>query len=125
VTLAHEFGHMLGLVDEYYCITQASLDTMRDLRFMTPEQMPAWKTFQEDNAVLQLADGYPTALQQKQFIELCAKAGLLPPTFGRKTTSIMSWGNEFMLHHGVTIWEALSIFTANYILPTEWKISLT
>jgi hypothetical protein len=124
--LAHEFGHMLGLVDEYYCITQTSMNTLRDLHFMTPQEMPAWKRFQEHNATLMLeSDDYPSAIQQNQFIQLCHRAGLLPPTFGRKTTSMMSCGTEFMVHHGVTIWEALSQLTSNYVLPTEWKISLT
>jgi hypothetical protein len=90
---AHEFGHMLGLPDEY---------------------------LNEEG----LAERNPKVVMQKGLIDLAAAARVNVPTFGKATTSIMSYGRDLMQCHFLTLWEALGVMTRNYVAPGDWKIHI-
>ena len=88
----HEFGHMLGLPDEY---SDATL----------PGGNATWAKQQVDYMALVTAAGVPG-----------------PTKFGQDTSSIMSTGRDFLPRHYVTFWEALGRMTTPDITQAEWKI---
>jgi hypothetical protein len=112
ITVAHEFGHMLGLPDEYLCMHALTTDAMENIYALTSDQA---KTYQGSGMqiadVKQLPDKtihVPHIVRhQGAFVALCKSAGLVPPEFGRMTPSMMSNGMVFHPHHFVTVWEAI------------------
>lgn len=92
---AHEFGHLLGLPDEYENpVAGAKKDPDNDAK----------------------------ATVKTNFLKLCGDAGVRPPTFPSHTPSMMSDGMTIMQWHMVTVWEALANMTSAYIDPSEWTI---
>lgn len=125
ITVAHEFGHMVGLPDEYLCMHALTADAMENIHAMTSGQVKALKGSGMQIAdVTQLPDGtinVPHIVRhQKAFVALCVRAGLLPPEFGRMTPSMMSNGMVLHPHHFVTIWEAVCQASGF----DDWKITL-
>jgi hypothetical protein len=93
---AHEFGHMIGLPDEY-------------------ENPVASNTGKpEDNA---------KASVKARFLELVHKAKLTPPDFPSHTSSMMSDGMTVMGFHAVTVWNALCYMTRHFLDPADWIIA--
>jgi len=126
--LVHEFGHMLGLPDEYNLLCSESVDTMVGIGVMGPNA----KMIKEDEARLKdfgaassLSSKSPRiTAHQKAYIELCRDAGMPPPVFGKSTPSMMSVGTKFMAHHCVTVWKALCDMTKDHVKPDEWVVKL-
>lgn len=117
-TIAHEFGHMLGLADEYNSTTEATRQNLADRdgeRALDQTSL---------DAMTQMGAGAPKfANQQLGEVELADQAGVdSPNTWGAKTNSIMNSGDLLLPHHLVTVWEALGRATRTYIQPTWWKI---
>ena len=114
-TVVHEYGHMVGLKDEYVCLSDAAANAMVQCQFIE-----AW----EKSAVLSrnaktASAGIPTAnAEMAEFVRYCKDAGVVPPMFGQQTTSIMSSGSEFHPCHFVTLWAALVDLTNK----NDWKI---
>lgn len=92
---AHEFGHMIGLPDEYENPTASAQATA------------------DDNA---------KALVKSNFLDLVHKAGFFPPGFPSHTSSMMSDGMTVMGFHSVTVWDALCAMTRHYVEPKDWQI---
>lgn len=112
ITVAHEFGHMVGLPDEYVCMHALTSDAMENIYAMTAGDVQAFKGSGMTIAdVKMMPDGtinVPHIVRhQGAFVTLCNRAGLAPPEFGRMTPSMMSNGMVFHPHHFVTIWEAV------------------
>ena len=112
ITVAHEFGHMVGLPDEYVCMHAMTSDAMENVYAMTTGEVKTFKGSGMQIAdVTQLPNGtinVPHIVRhQGAFVTLCSTAGLVPPEFGRMTPSMMSNGMVFHKHHFVTIWEAV------------------
>ena len=110
--VAHEFGHMVGLPDEYVCMHAMTSDAMENVYAMTTGEVKTFKGSGMQIAdVTQLPNGtinVPHIVRhQGAFVTLCSTAGLVPPEFGRMTPSMMSNGMVFHKHHFVTIWEAV------------------
>lgn len=125
-TITHEFGHMLGLPDEYICLLDRTNDLLRRMNFfpVAPEfSVERWCRFQSPSTAV-VRKGEAVERNQTLFVELCMKAGLEPLVFGRKTLSLMSAGPEVRLHHGVTLWECLCQMTSEFLEPRDWKMRL-
>jgi hypothetical protein len=95
--MAHEFGHMIGLPDEYE----------------NPTSTGSGK--KEDQAKVLHKNGSQS---------LAVKARVGCPAFGEYTGSIMSRGDAFTKFHFITVWEALVAMTASFSRPEEWDIVL-
>jgi hypothetical protein len=95
---SHEFGHLLGLPDEY---ENPVADSHSD------------------------ADIKAKATVKRNYLVLCQRAGVVPPTFPSHTSSMMSDGMTMMQWHFVTIWEALVHMTGHYIDEGDWSIVKT
>lgn len=93
--MAHEFGHMIGLPDEY------------ENPIFNPKASTA------DNAKV---------VHKNSTLKLAELAHIAFAAFGPYTESIMSRGSTVQRHHFITIWEALVAMTKNYIAPDEWVI---
>jgi len=89
---AHEFGHMIGLPDEY--------------------ENPQAGGRPEDNAKFQA---------KTRFLDLVGLAGMRPPVFPSHTMSMMSDGMTIQPFHAVTVWDALCFLTKGIIDPAEWE----
>ncbi|MGE3507984.1 MAG: DUF4157 domain-containing protein [Vicinamibacterales bacterium] len=90
----HEFGHLLGLPDEYENNPPGS--SPRDPRRET---------------------------LQTAYEALATSAGLALPVWGSDTSSQMSVGVDVLPRHYLTIWEALGRMTTPHITQAEWSIT--
>lgn len=143
-TVVHEYGHMLGLPDEYLCLSKRARDTMQAVTFSSDKEMarlggggnrmnetlragwrrphdagdPRWHGYFEG------ARHTHIATHQKRFIALCGQASVPPPRFGIPAGSIMSAGTVFHVCHGVTLWECLSRMTKMFLDPNEWSLEV-
>lgn len=125
ITVCHEFGHMLGLPDEYECIGHSPHNSLRHLGmnvFRTDEDFDAWNSLQT------LQRGKPldqdVVVNQKNFLVLCDKAHLIPPLFGHTTPSLMSAGSVLHEYHAVTILEAFCSCLGDATQIDDWNINL-
>ncbi|MCI0459867.1 MAG: hypothetical protein L0Z62_23195 [Gemmataceae bacterium] len=115
----HEYGHMLGLQDEYACLSKQGAQKLVDLDFIEASEQARYEQFHTPGARDE-KDGPDVG--QAAFFDLCERAGVDPPHFGRQTNSIMSSGSVFLPCHFVTLWEALEQIKGQ----SDWKIvSLT
>jgi len=119
ITAAHEFGHMIGLLDEYCPAVSPDL-----LQKMVAEGKITNTTLSE------FAKGKKAQNENEQgaYAKLLDKTGMKTPNWARPTatseekgTSLMSGGVEVLQQHYVTIWEALTKMTAAYIAEAHWK----
>lgn len=119
ITAAHEFGHMIGLLDEYCPAVSPDL-----LQKMVNEGKITNTTLSE------FAKGKKGQNENEQgaYAKLLDKTGMKTPNWARPTatseekgTSLMSGGFEVLQQHYVTIWEALTKMTSKYIEDTHWK----
>ncbi len=123
-TSAHEFGHVLGLLDEYCPAVSPELIA----------QMFAQGQITEDEKTL--SEGSKTKInsfkdQQEGYANLLKKTGLnvqnwtrpsSPGVGGERSTSLMSGGFEVLRQHHVTLWEALTVLTKDHIESNHWKV---
>ena len=92
---AHEFGHMIGLPDEY-----------------------------ENPQMGAQADTNAKAKAKTNYLKLLGEAGLAAPTFPSHTMSMMSDGMTIQPFHTVTIWDALCFLTKGIIARDEWEVAM-
>lgn len=90
----HEFGHLLGLPDEYQ------------------NNPPGSSPSDRRRETLQTA-----------YEALATSAGLALPVWGSDTSSQMSVGVDVLPRHYLTIWEALGRMTTPHITQAEWSIT--
>jgi hypothetical protein len=123
ISAAHEFGHMIGLADEYH--PAASLETVKKLISdgLLPPDTP---TDHLSSAGKGKAGGQGG--KQAAFMKLLEQNDLSSPTDfspdkdAPMSTSIMTGGFQVMAQHFVTIWEALTRMTAAHVDKKFWKI---
>ncbi|MCE2907500.1 hypothetical protein [Silanimonas sp.] len=131
IVLAHEFGHMLGLPDEYMgrlhplLTDRVNADNMisRTLQLATKAGDPAsWTDSDRRKAAQQggMAEMLrynpdvkaPTFMDQTQIIDNVQVS----------SNSIMYGGMEVMPAHYLTLWSCLCEMTWGYLDPRHWKI---
>lgn len=116
----HEFGHMLGLQDEYACMSKAASDQLVDLAFIDATEQDQWEKFNptgsQNTVTGRVAEG------QRKFVKYCAKAQVTPPHFGQHTISVMSSGSDFQPCHFVTLWAAIVEMTKANTTEADWSI---
>ncbi|NMF59687.1 eCIS core domain-containing protein [Pseudanabaena yagii] len=123
ITAAHEFGHMIGLLDEY--CPAVSPDLL--LKMVNEGKIAHTETTLSSYA--QGKKSKHTEEGQTAYSKLLDKTGLETPTWARpeakqdeKSTSLMSGGFEVLKQHYVTLWEALTVMTKDFVPDTNWKI---
>ena len=114
-TVVHEYGHMLGLQDEYACIGVAAAQRMVELDFIDASEK---QTYENNHYISARTDSDEAQAGQVAFIELCKDAGVTPAHFGGQTSSIMAAGNEYLPCHFVTLCAALKQLTGH----NDWTI---
>jgi hypothetical protein len=126
-TAAHEFGHQLGLIDEYY--GAASGETVKQMisaGLLPPET-------RSDHLKLHPPKGMVAQQKDKQeaTMRLLKRTGLESPDFTMQTpgnelpksTSLMSSGFDVTKVHMITVWEALAAMTRTHLDEKFWRIS--
>jgi hypothetical protein len=124
ITVSHEFGHMLGLPDEYICLTGDSCKVLPHLDInpvRSEYSLAKWLELQTPSSGIK-RDNPAVSENQKIFLVLCHTAGITPPIFGHQTTSLMSAGAALHPHHAVTLIEALCELTGNRTSPGDWQV---
>lgn len=125
ITICHEFGHMLGLPDEYVCISHSAENNLRHLGmnvFRSDHSFESWNELQLPNPGQRMSDVVRD--NQKRFLLLCDRADLPPPLFGHSTTSLMSAGSVLHEHHAVTILEAFCACMGGATQIDDWKVRM-
>jgi hypothetical protein len=92
--MAHEFGHMIGLPDEYEKVQRTTGSTA-------------------DNA---------KAIHKDGTLALAQKCRIAYAIFGAFTESIMSRGTTVMKCHYITVWQALTMMTKDFVEEDDWDI---
>lgn len=114
-TVVHEYGHMLGLQDEYNCLSTQAAAQMVQLHMIDASEQQKFENFHYGGAQVPSAK---VATGQEEFVKACDRAGVAVPTFGRHTDSIMSAGSVFLPAHFVWIREAM----VNLSGQNDWAI---
>lgn len=114
IVVAHEFGHMLGLIDEYFGVQCDRMKHLINQRGDLPSPN-----------VKKTADR--TADQQERFARLVEKSqirGAAPIMGGTDvvTDSIMYAGNQILPAHYFTLWKALRNCTQSDLHFDDWTI---
>jgi hypothetical protein len=118
-TVVHEYGHMLGLTDEYNCLSKTASDKLAELDFVSGSEQHVYENLHAKTANVMVGE---FADSQREQIELCRLAGVPPPTFGFKSSSIMAAGRDVHPGHLVTIWQCLVDMTNDCTAAADWKI---
>lgn len=117
VIVAHEFGHMFGLPDEYFGVNCLGLEQQLDLRTVVPAAVRGLTRNRVDPREPGQAEGFAALLKESN-----VPAPVFMNTMSNVTTSIMYAGSDVLPAHYLTFWEALLNCTFPYFLPSEWKI---
>jgi hypothetical protein len=121
-TAAHEFGHQIGLVDDYYGAGSGEvIKEMISAGWLPPNT-------RADHLKL-YPPGHVEGEDQARTIALLRRAGLEVPDLALdtprdqpKTTSLMSGGFDVRATHMISAWEALVKMTAAYVDEKYWRI---
>ena len=121
-TSAHEFGHMIGLLDEYCPATSPDLI----VKMVNDGAIGAGDTTLSEYAKGKKGNN---EANQKAYAGLLTKTNLAAPNWARPTaskdekgTSLMSGGFEVLRQHHITLWEVLAEMTKTDVPETNWKV---
>jgi hypothetical protein len=117
-TIVHEFGHMLGLVDEYNCLSKEAADKMAELDFIHPSESTLFQDFHTPGA----GEAGESKQSQAVLAGYCKEVGCEPAQYGTRTISIMSNGSKFYPRHFVTLWAAIVELTKGTTTAKDWSI---
>jgi hypothetical protein len=121
ISAAHEFGHMIGLMDEYYAAK--SDEVVRQLisaGLLPPDTRGDHLTANPPTSHVGETRG------QKATMKLLEANELDTPDFTlqdlAKSSSIMTGGYDVVAAHFVTVWEALASLTEAHLERKYWRI---
>ncbi len=122
ISAAHEFGHMIGLVDEYN--PAASTDMVK--KMISDGTLPPGTPGNHLSSAGQSKSSGQGA-KQSAYAKLLDETNQTAPDFTYDkgipmTTSLMTGGYEVMAQHFVTFWEALTTMTQPYVDKKYWEI---
>jgi hypothetical protein len=122
--IVHEYGHMLGLPDEYMCVSAGTIGLVGQLGLgsRSTEESDAL-TANTTTDQQQMTPGIERS--QVEFVKLCQAFGVPAPPFGRSNPSIMSSGTQIQPCHGVTVAHALWRMARHYSEMADWRIDVT
>jgi len=122
--IVHEYGHMLGLPDEYMCVSAGAVGIVGVLGLGSGSTQES--EVLEGNTTTNQQD-LTVGIEQTQveFIKLCQAFGVPAPPFGRSNPNIMSSGLQIQMCHGVTVAHALWRMTRHYTNQSDWRIDVT
>ena len=126
ITICHEFGHMLGLPDEYICLTQASRNLLQMLdinRARSEFSVEKWLALQEAATGIR-RDNPLTLKNQVEFLKLCSYAERRSPALRPQDLQPDVGGDQVPPSHAVTLWQCLGHLTAPTVEPEDWQIVL-
>ena len=112
----HEFGHMLGLPDDYINLAPDNRPMYQQFLAVsdTKRLMPVLSETLSNTPYhcdgKSETDKWQLGLQ-KNYIYLCKRVKTELPVLGRNSVSIMAWGGYIAKCHFVTIWEVLKCLT--------------
>jgi len=115
----HEFGHMIGLVDEYKCLSKEAADKMAELDFIDATEVASYQGYAAPGST-DAADDSKQA--QAKLAEYCSVAGCAPAQYGTQTISLMASGSKLFPRHFVTLWKVLVEMSAGKAQPGDWSI---
>ncbi|MFN7923152.1 MAG: hypothetical protein U0Q16_23830 [Bryobacteraceae bacterium] len=121
--VVHEYGHMLGLPDEYNCCGTNTVGILALLGLASESANE--KSALENNAPQKQNLSDEIQGTQMELVKLCSAFGVPAPSFGRQNPSIMSTGHNFMHCHAVTVADALVTMTQDYATRKDWRIDVT
>ena len=121
--VVHEYGHMLGLPDEYMCCGTNTVAIMAQ-HGLAAKSVAEQSALENNTTTKQQDFSAGIAKTQEEFVKLCAMFGVPVPPFGRANQSLMSAGHTFLPAHAVTVAHALWRMTRNYFTPQDWRIEL-
>jgi len=122
ISAAHEFGHMVGLADEYNPAATTEMVQKMISDGLLPPGTPGNHLSTKGASKSSGQGGKQTA-----FARLLEETNLSAPDFNPDqtapmSTSLMTGGYELMAQHFVTFWEALTQMTAPYLDKKYWEI---
>ncbi len=122
ISAAHEFGHMIGLVDEYNPAASTEMVKKMVSDGLLPPDTPG-SHLSAKGANKASGQG----AKQSAYASLLEDTGLSAPDFNPNesapmSTSLMTGGYEVMAQHFVTFWEALTLMTATHVDKKYWEI---
>ncbi|MGH9038607.1 MAG: eCIS core domain-containing protein [Acidimicrobiia bacterium] len=121
ITVNHEFGHMIGVPDDYVCLSATAKQKLQNYRFkdggVDAKMAPEYTVPGPGPATPMLVTA------QEEFIDLCERAGVpVPLSFGMKNNALMGSGDEMFAHHYATLWQALTDMVGHITPARWWKI---
>jgi outer membrane protein OmpA-like peptidoglycan-associated protein len=119
IVIAHEFGHMLGLPDEYFGVNCMELQQQIDLLSTVPQSLQNLTRLKAkpDADYVESAQGFASLLKQGN-----VPSPVFMQNVGVVTTSLMYAGSHVLPAHYLTFWEAMLTMCYPYIWPGELKI---
>lgn len=123
-TIVHEFGHMLGLPDEYNALCSRSASELIGLGRMGHGVEPMVRLDDMSDSAKDAAKSDAIEKNQQVFVRLCGEAGVPVPPFGRANDSVMSCGSRFLPSHCITVWDALCQATQDHVDRKDWELRL-
>jgi len=123
ISAAHEFGHMIGLVDEYNPAASTEMVKKMVSDGLLPPNTPGQHLTGKGTSYGGQAG------KQAGFARLLEDTNLTSPNFDPTkgaaevmSTSLMTSGYEVMAQHYVTFWEALTKMTETHLDKKYWEI---
>lgn len=120
--VVHEYGHMLGLPDEYICYSEGTIKTLSKKQIGFASKTETEQRILKEKSSKDVTTGQ--ANSQIFFVQLCQQFGVPAPPLNSKNPSLMSAGHQFLPCHGVTLADTLRRMTSKYTTAKDWRVDV-